>query len=119
MDIENVTEIFCRLSGLDSDGALKFRFMCESALEHIVRKTRGAENIQRCGRFEFAAAALAYYRYVLWSMTNGEGDDISVGEISVKKSASRQLKAAEKLCCEAFQGISDIYEGDDFVFEKI
>lgn len=122
MNIENVMDIFRKLSGLDTKNVLKFRFMCDSALDGLTAKLRSDKNLNAySGRIEFAAAALAYYRYVLWSLAEGIGEDITVGEISVKKasSSSEQLKAAERLCREAFENIGDIYDYDGFIFERI
>lgn len=122
LKIENVMDMFRRLSGLDTETVLKFRFMCDSALDGIRTKLKSDRNIEAySGRIEFAAAALAYYRYVLWSVSENSGEDITVGEISVKRSASlsEQLKATEKLYREAFENIGDIYDCDGFVFERI
>ncbi len=118
MNIDTVTEIFGKLSGLDPRELAGFQFLCISAADTLVQNivSDGIDDHYQ-GKIEFAAAALAYYRYVLWLMSSC--DDVSVGEISVKKSTASRLDAAKKLFDEAVQNISDIYKGDGFFFENI
>lgn len=120
MDIEKIVQIFCRLSGIDSEDAVGFRFMCETALSYVMSHIKHDADTRGCGgRINFAAAALAYYRYVLWSLTDGQLNEVKVGDISVKRTGNRELDAADKLCREAFSNISDILENDEFVFKGI
>ncbi|MBQ3929028.1 MAG: hypothetical protein II711_02935 [Clostridia bacterium] len=118
MKKERVVDIFQRLSGLESDQVLEYQFIYDSAMQSIQRKLNNAcDKDKESSRLEFAAAALAYYQYVLWSVSRS-ADEIAVGQISVKNS-SGQLKAAEKICREALDNIADIYMGEGFVFERV
>ncbi len=119
MNIEEIIRIFCRLSGLDCEEAVDFRFMCDTALSYILSRIKAGTDI-KCygGRINFAAAALAYYRYVLWSLTDGVVNEVKVGDISVKHEKISELNAADKLCREAFSDLKDILTNDDFVFNS-
>ena len=111
--------IFCRLSGLDYEEAADFRFMCDTALSYIMSRIKHGSDT-RCygGRINFAAAALAYYRYVLWSLTDGAANEVKVGEISVKHGGSSELEAADRLCREALADLGEILESENFVFNS-
>lgn len=120
MNIENVIDIFTRLSALEAEDVLKFKFMCENAMEFVNSRIKDNVNTGAYGgRLCFAAAALAYYRFVLWSLTDSGGDEIKIGEVTIKPTASKQLEAAEKLCREAFDSLGEIMPDDGFVFERV
>ncbi len=119
MNMEEILRIFCRLSGLDYEDAADFRFMCDTALSYIRARIKHGSDIEFYGgRINFAAAALAYYRYVLWSLTDGVANEINVGEIRVKHGGSSELEAADKLCRETFADLGDILESENFVFNS-
>ncbi len=117
--MEEIIRIFCRLSGLDHEEAADFRFMCDTALSYIMSRIKRGTDM-RCygGRINFAAAALAYYRYVLWSLTDGAANEVKVGEISVKHGGSSELEAADRLCREALADLGEILESENFVFNS-
>ena len=115
MDIENIISVFSRLSGSDEETSVNFRFMCETAKDYITAHLKPNSDKSSCGsKLEFAAAALAYYRYILWSITES-GGDITVGDVSVKSSSSI-LANAQKICEQAFADISDVFDNGYFVF---
>lgn len=119
MNMEEIIRIFCRLSGLDYEEATDFRFMCDTALAYIMSRIKKGTDTKCCGsRINFAAAALAYYRYVLWSLTDGVVNEINVGEIRVKHGGVSELEAADRLCREAFNDLKDILEDENFVFNS-
>lgn len=117
MNIETILTIFGGLAGLSEDEVIRFRFLCEMASDHLRERSRGGDEIGG-SKWEFAAAALAYYRYVLWSMTDSGAGDIRVGEVSVRQQRER-LIYAERLCREALAGLADELEDEGFVFERI
>ncbi len=120
MDIERIILLFRRLSGLSEKDVISFRFMCEAAFSYVDSRLKSDINVSLCGgRLETAAAALAYYRYVLWCITDGELNQIKVGELSSKRNGSAEIDAAEKLCRQAFSDIADLLEHDGFVFSVI
>lgn len=120
MSIETVTSIFCRLSGMTSSQAQEFSFFCETSLDYVnARLKSGTDQTIWGGRIALAAAAMAYYRFVLWGLTNGGGNEIKVGELSVKKNVIAEAQSAETLCRDSFQAISSILEDEGFVFERM
>lgn len=119
MNIEDVVDIFGRLSGLSAEDILKFRFMCRTSYEYVNSHIKSGTNMSVYGgRLCFAAAALAYYRYLLWSLTDGR-DEIKIGEVSVKPVSGKQIEAAEKLYKDSFSAVSDVMCDEGFVFERI
>ena len=120
MDRDEVLRIFCRFAELSELESTEFTFMCETAADNVEQRIRpGADISGYGGRLALAAAALAYYRYVLWSITGTAANEIRVGELSRKSDAARQLEAAEGLCRSAFDDIWDITQDNDFMFEGI
>lgn len=119
MKSENILSIFSRLSGIDEENSVTFRFICETAQNYILSHLKPHTDMGSCsGRLEFAAAALAYYRYLLWSVTEN-GDSITIGEVSVKNTASDKLSAAVSICEQAFADISDVFDNGNFVFQGV
>lgn len=120
MNIEDVVDVFTRLSGLAAEDIIKFRFMCLTSYEYVKSHTKsGTDMSVYGGRLAFAAAALAYYRYILWCLTDGDGSEIKVGDISVKPVSEKQLDSADKLCRNAFSALSGVFDDGSFVFERI
>lgn len=117
MDIERVLDIFGRLSGLPEDLVREQDYLCEISADNIGARLRCPA--EQCGgKAELAAAALAYYRFVLWSVTDGGAERIKVGDISVQ-SGSGRLIYAERLYNEALAELKDCIADDGFVFERI
>ena len=109
---DRVLALFATLSGLSEDEVMESRYLCDMSMADIARML--PENTDCCGgKKEYAAAALAYYRYVMWSMTEA-GTDVKVGDISVRSDRER-LEYAERIWNEA---LSQLGEGldDTFVF---
>ncbi len=114
MNRENVITLFEKLSGLSEDEGREYLFLCDEAMEHLVSIAATTESSS--GQQEMAAAARAYYRYVLLSMTDGSGA-VKVGEVSVHPNKDR-LFYAERLYREALAQLKG-YIGEDFVFKGI
>ena len=119
MDIEHIFDIFCRLTGLAKTEAAGFRFLCEGAAGYLNTRLAAAPDRKDLNRIFFAAAALACYRYSLMCMTEGNGGEIKIGDISMKSSGMKQVDSAEKLCHEAFREISDLITDPEFVFKGV
>ena len=109
MNCESVFALFQKLSGLSEDEGGAYRFLCEEAIAKVVSVS---EHTRSCGgQRELAAAALAYYRYVLLTTA------VKVGEVSIRKSENC-LRFAEKLYKDAMAQLGG-YAGEDFVFEGV
>ena len=119
MNIQIIEKIFRRLSDISPEETIGLRFLCEAAVDYISCRLRNKEECVCGDRLEFAAAALAYYRYVLWEMTDGGMNEIKVGEISARRGGTAAVDAAEKLCREAFDNIRDLLEPEGFVFTSV
>lgn len=120
MNIEIIFDIFCRLAELEKDNSVRLRFLCEGSMRYVLHRITDKSKLEcDSGRAEYAAAALAYYRFVLLSLTDGNGSEIKVGDISVKQSGFEKISAAEKLCRDAFAEITDLIGDNDFVFKGV
>ena len=120
MNIDKVFDIFCRLAELDKNNSVRLRFLCEGSVRYVLYRMKNKANaVCGSGRAEFAAAALAYYRYVLLSLTDGNGGSVKIGDISLKQSGFERADAAEKLCRDAFAEITDLIGDNEFVFKGV
>ncbi len=120
MDIERIYNIFCRLTGLDEDSGMKYFNFCTNAADHVAYRLSDSVNDPKCSsRAEFAAAALANYRYALSVLTDGTGSEIKVGDITMKNDAAGAVAAAEKLCREAFDDLKGYLTDEGFVFKGV
>ena len=81
MDTDKVFAVFAKLTGLSENEAREHGYLCDMSIDEITARLPEGD-ISCGGRAEYAAAALAYYRYVLWSMTDAAAN-IKVGEITV------------------------------------
>ena len=119
MDMQRILSVFGRLSGLLPEEIVEYRFFCESAAAYMAERTRsGACAWKYRRRLEEAAAALAYYRFVLWRATDSAGKALKIGEIQVFD-GDRRLEYAERLCREAFADLKGVLRDDGFVFEGV
>lgn len=115
LDLNRITEGFRRLSGLSEDEVNECRELCKGAAEHILRLVPCVSG-SNGGKAEFAAAALAHYRYLLKVMSDGT-EQVSIGEVSVRYRSDR-LQYAEKLYRDALSDIDGRVD-DEFVFEGV
>ena len=118
MDRNNIVSLFSRLAELEPEECLRLRFLCDRAADHVELHTKeGADLSGYAGGMEYAAACLAYYRYILWSVSCG--GKIKIGEVTIEAGGRSSPEAAEKLCRSAFYDISGIMDNDDFLFEAV
>ena len=120
MNIENIMDIFCRLSGLGAELAAAYRCFCETAADFVSFRLSDKADMCSCGgRAEYAAAALAYYRFTLVALTDGNASEVKIGDITVKSVGMDAVDAAEKLCRDAFDRLQDSLEDNGFVFKGV
>ncbi len=118
MNRDNILNIFARLTQLDPDEVMPYSFLCDSARRYVASHIKeGADVSGYSGGMEFAAAALAFYRFLLWGLCGDS--NIRIGEVQLEFSEREILKSAQQLCREAFDDLHDILITDDFVFERI
>lgn len=117
MNYERILDLFGKLSGLPEELVRVQGFLCDMSAQNILARLRCPA--EQCGgKAELAAAALAYYRYVLWTMTDGGAEGIKVGDVSVRNGKERLLHA-ERLFNEALDELRGCIGDDSFVFERI
>ena len=115
MDTDKVFAVFAKLTGLSENEGREHGYLCDMSIDEITARLPEGD-ISCGGRAEYAAAALAYYRYVLWSMTDAAAN-IKVGEITVGAGKDR-LKYAERICREALSRLGGDMD-DGFVFRTV
>ncbi len=114
MNLESVLRLFEKLSGLSEEEGRAYSFLCELAVQKISamvgsHKADGGQQV-------LAAAALAYYRYVLLSVSDNSGA-VKIGEVSLGKDNER-VCYAERVYKEALAELG-VGALDEFVFEGI
>ncbi len=115
MNIERVKDHFIGLSGLSEEEAAPRRFLCEMSLDDIGEMLPESPSQDMQEKAEYAAAALAYYRFILGLMTSGGTDSVTVGQVSVHYSPDR-LEYAERLYNEALARLGVCPGTGGFVF---
>ena len=98
MDSEVIFLTFTKLTGLSVMDASEYSFMCDAAAGYIGSRLKPDADI---GKYEdalnFAAAASAYYRYVLWKLSDAPDSELFFQKgISLRRQA-RQSSFADRL----------------------
>ncbi len=119
MDFEwMVAEAFGALAGLDESERLPYLPMCILCAGQIKRGLISEDVLEEHSReLSYAAAANAFYRYVLLRAALDEGD-FKAGDVSVTKSSGAE-KAAKALRDEALAAVSSLTGETDFVFRQV
>ena len=100
MRIEGVMKIFGGMAGTDEQETLQYRGICEAAMNSLGEEQQTQEDNKDQTSLEFAAAAVAYYHYVLLCLSAEGGNQVKIGDVSVRYSADR-LGYAQRLMNEA------------------
>ena len=119
MDIKIIMKLFHGLSGISYRICSGLAFMCEMAktsIENGITDTARAQQYKY--QLEYAAAALAYYRYCLWSYST-DSEEVKIGEVTVKTSTREQTEAALILYNEALKNIAVVFDDGGLVFEGV
>lgn len=120
MELEVVFLTFVKLSGLNVADASEYRFLCEAAVRYLKSRLKDdTDSGKYADSLNYAAAASAYYRYVLRKLSDEPSSELRVGEILSKRNTLDEIKAAELLCRQAFNDIGMLLKDDGFVFEAI
>ena len=120
--ISEVAKEFIKLSGLDETSVLE--------LDHLLAKSAGdiegmvdqsVDINKHAGRLYYAAAALAYYRYIVSNLTRADNlEYISAGDIKISHNNERLLEVARELKDDAINSLNDLKKGcDAFVFKRM
>ncbi len=119
MDFEwMVAETFGSLAGLDENERLPFLPMCILCAGQVKRGLKSEDLLlKHAQELSYAAAANAFYRYVLLRAALDE-DSFRAGDVSVNKNPGAE-KAAAALRDEASAAVSSLLEPEDFVFRQV
>jgi len=119
MNPEEVLEKFGIIANISVPEISQWSIICEEACEEIKRHLKSGVDInENSHRLNSAAAALAFYRYILYSSAIGNTESFTAGEIRVKNNATAAVQIAYKVWIEAKQSINDLLEDNEFVFER-
>lgn len=119
VNVWSVSHLLENIGGLSEDEIKKAVPFCASACTELSNRLKDA-------RFEdepaviFACAALAFYRYTLFSLAGNEDfSSFKAGDITVSRSSSASVENAVKLRDEALISASGFLTDVDFAFEAV
>ncbi len=120
MDLYEIIKRFSIISGLSSDEIAPWTSLCEDACMEIRKNLR--ENVveeDHSRRLNAAAAALAFYRYILYRCSGGGMEAFTAGEIRIKTDSKVTAKMAYNIWMDAKRSVSDLLQDNEFMFERI
>jgi len=119
IDIERVRNYFTLYSSLSPSESVKWDILCRKAASFVESRLR--EDADPCGhmdRLAHAAALWAYGDYLSLGSGFTSSDEIKVGDITVKQSASSGGgRSPDKLKEQALEDIGDLMVSSGFVFK--
>ncbi len=120
MNLQNIVKRFAIIANISFEEAFPWTEICEEAADEI--RTHLKSNISEndhSRRLDAAAAALAFYRYVLYRASGGGMESFTAGEIRIKTDAKTSVKMALAVWKDAKHSIADLLNDDDFMFETV
>jgi len=120
LNLNEIIKRFSIIADLSWDEASPWTSVCEDACLEIRSNLRDdvkEEDNER--RLNAAAAALAFYRYVLYRCSGGGMESFTAGEIRIKTDAKTHAKMAYNVWLDAKRSISDLLKDTEFMFERI
>lgn len=121
MELDKILERFAIISNLSAEESQKWSPLCEEAWLEITSNLKdGVNQEENARRLNSASAALAFYRYILYSTSNSGGaESFAAGELRIKTDTSRMINNAKKVWQDAKRSIADILKDENFMFERI
>lgn len=108
------------MANLTLEEATSWYRTCEDAMCEIRSNLRcGVDEKSSDRRLNIAAAALGFYKYVLYRASGSGMDSFSVGDINIKSDKKSSVDIAYKVWQDAKKNIADILQDDNFLFERI
>lgn len=119
LSLENILAQFGVFTALDADAAANYMPLCRSAMETILHSLRPSADVEaNVIRLEDAAAAIAFYRYIL--LLSAENcHNLRVGEINISPSSDLGLQAATAIKDEFLLSVADLLEYSNLVFKQV
>ena len=117
LDIQDILQRFCVMSGLPMEEAVNYTDVCTSAAAEIVRRLQNGGTVHEGNavRLQETAACLAFYRYTLYRAAGEE--NFTVGDITVSGSPADRVKLAREIWQEAKHAAADLLQDDEFLFQ--
>ncbi len=120
LDIQEVLERFSIIAGLNIDQAAPWTSLCSESIEQIrVYVKEGVDVSKNSRRLGAAAAALTFYRYIMYKASGGGLESFTAGDISVKNDKKVSLQIALAVWRDAKSSVADLLNDEDFIFERI
>ncbi len=122
MDIISVFEHFKILAGIqeESDDVSRYMPICAVSLATVCSKLSPDIDTSTSGMLIVAAAAAdAYYHYILTNAANDGDASFSAGDIKVNKSCSSAINSAKEIRDNSFKAIFHLFADNSFDFRTI
>ncbi len=121
MDIISVFEHFKILAGLtDQDDASPYLPLCAVSLASVTAKLNSNIDLSSVQMLISAAAAAdAYYHYVLAEVSREGDSSFTAGDIKVNKTSAATVESAKELRDNRFSAISHLFADRDFDFKAV
>ena len=118
METQAILEQFAMLTGLDEQQAGQYRPLCENARAQVLGIAK--PNVGMTGDMALcsAAAALAFYRWVLLRAAAGAENAFTVGNVRVDKSAM-DVETARKLWRDSEAAAAPYLCDTAFLFQQV
>ena len=120
MSFNDVLRRFKILSGLEGEKLSRYSFLCSDSITEMNSKLRfPEENLSDAQklRLSYAAGALAFYRYCLYTSVS-EPESFEAGEVRVTNRKNK-AESAGRLFEEECKGISEILKDSSFYFKGV
>ena len=120
MNLQNIVKRFSIIANLSFEEAFPWTEICEDAANEIrIHLKSGVDESEHSRRLDAAAAALAFYRYIIYRASGGGMESFTAGEIRIKADAKTSVKVALSVWKDAKHSIADLLNDDEFMFETI
>ena len=120
MTTQEVLERFAIIANLTSEEITPWTALCEDAENEIRSHLReDTDEEEHSRRLSSAAAALAFYRYMMYRTSVGNVESFSAGELKIKTDAKTAVQLAHNIWRDARNAVCDLLNDEDFVFERI
>ena len=117
IDLGEVLRNFLLISDLEENESIEYMPVLKEAINAITAKLKN-KNIKKEDkvRLNYAAANLAFYKYMLIKKAKLKVDSFSVDGVNIKNDINSSLKAAEDIWLSAKEEIQDLLKDDEFDF---
>lgn len=120
MNVEKVFKKFSELLGKEFEASSKWLNLCEEAIDEMKIKIKDTSDTKENeDRLNMAAAALAFYKYVLCNyreISNSAIATFSSEDLTEKRIA---ISAAKTVWTSAKETINELLKDPDFVFRSV